>query len=102
MLAVNYAGNDAGQSFAIGLDVARPVVATLSEGVDHESIGVNGEAVVDAGTAGIWVYSVKSGSPADVAGVRAGDILLSMEGVAPRRRRDDGRLLRRAQEPRTR
>ncbi len=81
VLAVNYAGNEAGQSFAIGLDVARPVVAMLSEGVDHESIGVNGEAFVDGGTTGIWVYSVKSGSPADVAGVRAGDILLSMEGV---------------------
>lgn len=81
VVAVNYAGNEAGQSFAIGLDVARSVVETLSAGVDHESIGINGEALGDGTTSGIWVYSVKSGSPADVAGVQPGDLLTSMEGV---------------------
>ncbi len=80
-VAVNYAGNDLGQSFAIGLPVARPVVEQLVTGVDVDSIGINGEAVVADTFSGIWVYSVDSGSPADVAGVRAGDLLLSMESI---------------------
>lgn len=81
VVAVNYAGNELGQSFAIGLDVARPVVEQLATGADVDSIGVNGEAFVDGDFSGIWVYSVESGSPADVAGVEAGDLLLSMEAI---------------------
>jgi len=81
VVAVNYAGNDIGQSFAIGLDVARPVVETLAVGADVESIGINGEAMSDVEFSGIWVASVKSGSPADAAGVEPGDLLLSMESV---------------------
>ncbi|MEX1206987.1 MAG: S1C family serine protease [Acidimicrobiia bacterium] len=79
VLAVNYAGNQAGQSFAIGLGVARPTVDTLLTGIDTESIGVNGEAMSVGGFNGVWVYSVKSGAPADQAGVRAGDLILSIE-----------------------
>ncbi|NND75666.1 MAG: PDZ domain-containing protein [Ilumatobacter sp.] len=81
VVAVNYAGNDLGQSFAIGIDVARPVVDLLTGGTDVESIGINGEALFDGFSSGIWVYSVESGSPADVAGVRPGDLLLSMESL---------------------
>ncbi len=81
VVAVNYAGNDLGQSFAIAVDVARPVVETLAAGADVDSIGINGEAVFDGEFAGIWVSSVKSGSPADVAGVEPGDLLLSMESI---------------------
>ncbi len=79
--AVNYAGNDVGQAFAIGLDVARPVVDVLSGGTDFESIGINGEALFDGTSSGIWVYSVESGTPADDAGIEAGDLLLSMESL---------------------
>lgn len=81
VVAVNYAGNDAGQSFAVGSAVARPIVETLSGDVDVNSIGINGEALFDGDASGIWVFSVQSGSPADVAGVEAGDLLLSMESV---------------------
>ena len=81
VVAVNYAGNDLGQSFAIGIDVARPVVDQLIEGIDVHSIGINGEAYNDGDVSGIWVYSVASGSPADVAGVKAGDLLISMESI---------------------
>lgn len=81
VVAVNYAGNDAGQSFAVGSAVARPIVETLSGDVDVNSIGINGEALYGGDASGIWVYSVQSGSPADVAGVEAGDLLLSMESI---------------------
>ncbi len=81
VVAVNYAGNDLGQSFAIGREVARPVVDRLAAGEDVDSIGVNGEALLAGGFSGIWVYSVESGSPADRAGIAAGDLILSLEGL---------------------
>lgn len=81
VIAVNYAGNDLGQSFAIGIDVARPVVDQLIAGNDVNSIGINGEALSDGDVSGIWVSSLDSGSPADVAGIEAGDFLISMESV---------------------
>ncbi len=81
VVAVNFAGNDLGQSFAIGIDVARPIVDQLIAGTDVTSVGINGEALIDGDVSGIWVSSVQSGSPADVAGVKAGDFLISMESV---------------------
>ena len=79
VVAVNYAGNQVGQSFAIGIGVARPAVEQLMTGTDLETIGVNGEAMSIDGFNGIWVYSVKSGSPADNAGVKGGDLIVSLE-----------------------
>ena len=81
VVAINYAGNALGQSFAIDIEVARPVVDQLLTGSDVNSIGINGEALLDGDVSGIWVSSVQSGSPADVAGVRAGDLLISMESI---------------------
>ncbi len=81
VVAVNYAGNEAGQSFAIGREVARPVIDRLLTGEDVDSIGVNGEALFGGELGGIWVYSVESGSPADRAGVAAGDLIIRMEGL---------------------
>jgi serine protease Do len=50
--------------------------------MDSLAIGVNGTAVNDGqGLSGIWVSSVKSGSPADKAGVKAGDIITTLEGL---------------------
>lgn len=82
VIGVNYASDsEADQSFAIPVSIARDVVEQLRKGVDVESLGINGEAFSDDSIAGIWVYSVASGSPADVAGVKAGDIVKSIEGV---------------------
>jgi hypothetical protein len=55
----------------------------LKSGKDVDSIGVNGTAVVseDGSLSGIWVSSVKSGSPADKAGIQAGDIIYQLEGL---------------------
>ncbi|MEX2322644.1 MAG: S1C family serine protease [Acidimicrobiia bacterium] len=81
VVAVHYANNNVGQRFALARDIARPVIDQLSEGTDVESLGINGEAFIVEGFSGIWVFSVKSGSPADVAGVQGGDLVTSLEGL---------------------
>lgn len=83
IVGVNYAGNSStNQFFAIGQAEALDVIAELREGNDVHSIGVNGTAINNGeGLSGIWVASVESGTPADAAGVQAGDIILSLEGL---------------------
>ena len=81
LVAIAYAANDLGQAFAIGRDVARPVVTQLITGVDVESIGVNGEAFTGDTFSGIWVYSVEAGSPADITGIQAGDLIFELGGL---------------------
>jgi serine protease Do len=83
LVAINYAASaSTNQYFAIAHTEALKIIDQLRAGQDVDSIGVNGEAVNDGqGTLGIWVYSVKSGSPADKAGVQGGDIITSLEGL---------------------
>ncbi len=84
VVGINYAGvSSTKQYFAIADDAALPVIQQLRAGNDVDTIGINGEAVAndDGSLKGIWVSSVKSGSPADKTGVKAGDILLSMENL---------------------
>ncbi|MCA9976624.1 MAG: PDZ domain-containing protein, partial [Anaerolineales bacterium] len=83
IVAVNYAGAaGVDQYFAITQAQALPVIEQLRQGNDYLSIGVNGRAVNNGeGLSGIWVSSVKSGSPADEAGVQAGDIITRIEGL---------------------
>jgi serine protease Do len=79
--AVHFAGrSDSGQAYAIHRDIAMDVVDLLSTGIDIDTIGVNGEAFELDGYSGIWVSAVASGSSADKALVRGGDLILSMEG----------------------
>lgn len=84
VIGINYAGSDLyDTNYAIKADIAKSVIATLESGVDFESIGVNGTAVSnsDGSITGIWVASVKSGSPADKAGIKGGDIITKLEGL---------------------
>lgn len=83
VVGVNYAGlSETNQYFAISAEDAIDVVEQLRAGTDVDSIGINGEAVDDGqGNTGIWVASVKSGSPADKAGVKPGDIITMLEGL---------------------
>lgn len=83
VVAVNFAGSSHhNQYFAIARNQAVPLIAQLADGHDVYSIGINGIAVTgDGGLSGIWVSSVKSGSPADEAGVLPGDIITHMEGL---------------------
>ena len=84
VVGVNYAGNDTfDQNFAIRAQDAIAVIEKMRLGSDYESIGINGQTVVseDGSISGVWVSSVKSGSPADKAGLQGGDILTMMEGL---------------------
>ncbi|MCB0188830.1 MAG: serine protease, partial [Caldilineaceae bacterium] len=83
VVGINYAGNsNTNQYFAISRDEATPLIDRLRAGENVDTIGINGEAVdVGEKLSGIWVSSVKSGSPADKVGIRAGDIIMSMEGI---------------------
>jgi serine protease Do len=87
VVAVNYlkSASDAfvaAQYFAIARDEAQPVIGVLRDGLDVYSLGINGEAINNGeGLSGVWVSSVKSGSPADSARLKAGDIVLSIEGL---------------------
>lgn len=84
VVGVNYSGiESADQNFAIAYADAAPIVERLRAGEDVESIGLNGRAISDpeAEISGIWVSSVTSGSPADLAGIEPGDIITSLENL---------------------
>jgi serine protease Do len=84
VVGINYAGNDQfDQNFAIRSHDAISVIERMRAGQDYESIGINGQAVMseDGSLSGIWVASIKSGSPADKAGLQGGDIITRMEGL---------------------
>ena len=83
VVGINYAGNDQYDlNYAIRGQDAESIIEKLKGG-DFESMGINGQAVrsEDGALSGIWVSSVKSGSPADKTGVKGGDILTTMEGL---------------------
>jgi serine protease Do len=82
VVGINYAGSSAtNQYFAIQSAEALAIIERMRGGEDVTSIGVNGEAVAGDGFSGIWVASVKSGSPADNARIQSGDIITSLEGL---------------------
>lgn len=85
VVGVNYAGDaETNQYFAITAVGAEEVIDQLRGGTDVHSIGVNGSAVAseDESVNGIWVASVKSGSPADEVGVQPGDVITKLEQLA--------------------
>ncbi len=85
VVGVNYATSliADNQYFAINAVDARSIIARLRDGNDVDSLGINGVAVNsgDGSFSGIWVASVASGSPADEAGIQAGDIVTALEGL---------------------
>jgi len=84
VFAVHYASNtNTRQAFGISRDIAKQVIDVLKSGKNVDTIGVNGQAVgtEDGSLTGVWVSSVQSGSPADKAGVKAGDIITMMENL---------------------
>jgi len=82
VVAVNYASDPSvNQYFAIARDEALKIIDQLRAGQNVNSIGVNGTAVNNEDLSGIWVASVKSGSPADNAGIKGGDIITTLEGL---------------------
>ncbi len=83
VVGVNYASDQAGERFAISEVEVKRILSDFEAGHDVTSIGINGLAVADATTGlyGIWVSSVKSGAPADTAGVKPGDVITRLEGL---------------------
>lgn len=84
VLAVHYMGNSSTrQAWGISRDTAKSVVEQLRTGTNVDTIGVNGIAVgtEDGSLTGVWVSSVQSGSPADKAGIEAGDIITMIENL---------------------
>jgi putative serine protease PepD len=75
-------GGNEGVGFAIPSNAVKDVVNTLIAGktVQHAFLGVTvGDATSGAGAT---IESVKSGTPADSAGLKAGDIVTKIDGVA--------------------
>lgn len=81
VVGVNYRGRTTNQYFAIGRDLAVRVIDQLKSGNDVDTFGINGEAFASEDFSGLWVYSVKSGSPADKAGIKGGDIITTLEDL---------------------
>lgn len=86
VVGVNYAGlpgpTGTEQFYAIAYTEAVPIIDQLRQERDVHSVGVNGFAIhPESGYQGIWVSSVKPGSPADRAGIRGGDIIRSLQGL---------------------
>lgn len=84
VVGVNYATlQTANQYFAIDQQAARSVLEELKQGEDVDTLGINGMAVTseDGSISGVWISSVKSGSPADQTGLMGGDLITSMENL---------------------
>lgn len=83
VLGINYASTKQNEYFAISANEIKPLIDQLRGGQDVNWIGVNGQAVVsnDGSVSGVWAASVQSGSPADKAGLKPGDLITQMEGL---------------------
>ncbi|MGX5681011.1 S1C family serine protease [Schumannella luteola] len=86
VVGVNYAGIDElDYNFAIHRDQVLPVIERLAKGERVLSLGLNLEAIApteEGEPLGVWVRSVQAGSPADDAGIIAGDVITDLGGVA--------------------
>jgi S1-C subfamily serine protease len=84
VIGIHYAGNSSTrQAYGISKDIALRIIDDLRGGRNVDTIGINGQAVYteDGTLTGIWVSSVQSGSPADKAGIQAGDIVTMLENL---------------------
>ncbi|MBV8599476.1 MAG: trypsin-like peptidase domain-containing protein [Actinobacteria bacterium] len=79
-------GGSDGVGFAIPSNTVRRIVSTLVEGkvVTHAYLGLSGETATNAhtATAGVLASQVLPGSPAARAGIKSGDVIVRIAGVA--------------------
>jgi len=85
VVGVQYSGGSpgsaiAGESFAIASSEAKGIIDQIKASGNLDYIGLNGE--VNADNTGIAIISVAPGSPADKAGIEAGDLLINFNGAA--------------------
>ena len=96
-------GGNVGIAFSVPADLARPIIASLQDSgsVERGWLGVRiqpiDETLADAldlnGTEGALVASVLEGTPADRAGLLAGDVILSLDGQSVRKMKDLPRIV---------
>jgi S1-C subfamily serine protease len=83
VVGVNFGYTTLDQNYAIARDEAKAVVEKLRAGSDVDSLGINGVGVSGDlqgnPVVGVWVRSVKPGSPAEGAGILPGDIITKMD-----------------------
>ncbi|HVT77377.1 MAG TPA: trypsin-like peptidase domain-containing protein, partial [Acidimicrobiales bacterium] len=81
-------GSGGGEGFAVPINTAMGVVSKIRQGVETDTIhigvrGFLGVSTTDADNgAGALVGQVQPGSPADKAGVAAGDVITAVDGSA--------------------
>jgi serine protease Do len=102
------AGDAQNIGFAIAIDRAKPVVEDLRSGnnnsrsSDQAFLGITSRSLDPATasslglstTSGAYVISVEAGTPADKAGLRAGDVILSVDATPVTSPDDVGRVVR--------
>jgi serine protease Do len=78
----------AGQGFAIPINRALDIANQIRAGVPSDSVHIGPSAILGVGissgdrSGGLPVRSVLRNGPADQAGIRAGDVLMTIDGVA--------------------
>ena len=79
-------GENTGIGFAIPILTAKRVADQLAAGksVARAGLGLSGPSSTPTGSAGAYVQSVTSGGAADKAGIKSGDLIVSVDGVAIR------------------
>jgi serine protease Do len=85
VVGVNYAGNsESNEYFAISQPTLSDTVDQLRDSKHVDYLGINGQAVADdeGQLSGVWVSAVESGSPAADLGLKGGDIITKLEGLA--------------------
>lgn len=83
VLGINYARDGFEQYYSISsADAKTKYLDELAKGIDVESLGIDGVAVSTSRGNGIWVHSVKSGSMADRAGIKAGMLITRIENIS--------------------
>ncbi len=77
-------GENTGIGFAIPIATAKRVAEQLASGqaVIRAGLGLSGPSTTPNGDAGAYVQSVTSGGAAEKAGIRSGDIIVAVDGVA--------------------
>jgi S1-C subfamily serine protease len=87
ILTDRYGDRDTGLPAAIGISTLKGIMEALSSGIDVAYLGIQGQNATASVAAaydmpiGIYITKVITDSPAYVAGLKAGDILVSCDST---------------------
>jgi serine protease Do len=94
-MIVSQSGGNVGIGFAVPINIAKKIadelITTGKKKIDHGYLGVQFESLTEESaktldlkniTSGMLVREVVSGSPADKAGIKTGDVLIEINGKA--------------------